>query len=179
MKADRLCRAVLLALGPYLGVVACSGSRPAPSEPPPRTATTEPSVEKTPEARLVFSNCRLGNSTRSGSSCREGPSGGRRCPPPSEPSCTINASCIQQQGVIDPRDGSVYMDCKDGRCLCHLESHTPPRAVVEFEFAASCASVEVMQQLMRDHCLAGMEVLPEAGNQKSGPARTEFIVDRS
>lgn len=85
---------------------------------------------------------------------------------PSEPSCTINASCIQQQGVIDPRDGSVYMDCKEGRCLCHLESHAEPRAVLEFEFAASCSSIEVMQQLMRDHCLAGMEVFPRAAESE-------------
>jgi hypothetical protein len=120
VKADRLFRTLLLAIGPYLAV-GCSGSRPAVSEPPPETPS-EPSVEKTPKARLV------------------------------------------------PRDGSVYMDCKEGRCLCHLESHTPPRAVVEFEFAASCSSVEVMRQLMRDHCLAGMEVLPRAGESEERPS---------
>jgi hypothetical protein len=162
VKPDRLRRTVLLAVGQYL-IVACSGSRPVPSDPPSKTPPAEPTPEKIPDARLVFSNCYLGNSTISGSSCKAGPS--HRCPPPSEPSCSINADCIQEQGVIDPRDGSVYMDCKEGRCLCHLRAHAPPETVVEFEFAASCSSIDVMRQLMRDHCLAGMEVLePPSGN---------------
>jgi hypothetical protein len=163
VKSDRFHRTLLLAVGPYLAVIACSGSRPTPSEAPPKTPLVEPGVEKTPKAPLVFSNCYLGNSTISGSSCQAGAS--HRCPPPSEPSCSINADCIQEQGVTDPRDGSVYMDCKEGRCLCHLRAHAPPETVVEFEFAASCSSIEVMRQLMRDHCLAGMEVLePPSGN---------------
>jgi hypothetical protein len=169
VKPDRLCRTLLLAVGPYVAVVACSGSRPVPSEPPPKTRPAEPTSEKTPDARLVFSNCHLGNAIFEGTRCQEGPSGGRRCPPPSEPSCTINASCIKQQGVITPRDGSVYMDCKEGRCSCHLRAHAPPETVVEFEFAASCSSLEVMRQLMRDHCLAGMEVIPRSGVPDAAP----------
>jgi hypothetical protein len=46
-----LCGIALLAAGPY-SVVACRGSRPVLSEPPPKAASGEPSSESAHEARL-------------------------------------------------------------------------------------------------------------------------------
>jgi hypothetical protein len=69
------------------------------------------------------------------------------------------AGTMWRAAVSNDSLGSVYMDCKEGRCSCHLRAHAPPETVVQFEFAASCSSTEVMRQLMRDHCVTGMEVL--------------------
>jgi hypothetical protein len=65
---------------------------------------------------------------------------------------------IAQQGITTSGDGAVVMSCEHGQCSCHLEALAPPNAVVEFHFAATCSSREVMRQLIRNHCLAGMDV---------------------
>lgn len=156
VKATRLCRAAFLAFGQYL--VACGGSPPLPSEPPPRMPPGEPSSENTPDARPVFSNCLLGNSRFTGAGYEESLGDTRHSSGATEPSCIIGANCIGQQGVTTTGDGAVLMKCERGQCSCHLEALAPPHTVVEFQFAAGCSSPEVMRQLILDHCLAGMDV---------------------
>lgn len=166
VKPARLCRTALLVVAPYL-VVACGGSRPVLSEPQPKVAPGDPSSENTSGARPVFSNCLLGNSRFTSAGHEENPGDTRHGSRPSEPSCVIGANCVARQGVTTPGDGSVLMKCERGKCSCHLEALAPPHTAVDFRFAASCSSPEVMRQLIRDHCLAGMDVkershLPDA-----------------
>lgn len=161
MNPARLCHAALLAVGLYL-VVACGSSRPVPSEAPQKTPPGKPSSEDTPKARPVFSNCLLGNSKFSNAGYAESLGDTRHSSNPSEPNCVIGANCIAQQGVTTSGDGAVLMKCERGQCSCHLEALAAPHTVVEFQFAANCSSPEVMRQLIRDHCLAGMDVKDRA-----------------
>jgi hypothetical protein len=170
MKPACLCCASLFAIAPYL-LIACSGSRPLPSEPPPRAPPREASAENTPEARLVFSNCYLGNFRFASAGYDESVGDGPRSSGASEPSCAINADCIAQQGVVTPGDGAVAMECERGNCSCHLEALAPPHTVAEFQFSATCSSPEVMQRLIREHCLAGMDVKSSSQVPDETPSR--------
>jgi hypothetical protein len=158
VKPLRVCRTALLAMGPYL-VLACGGSPVAPPEPPVRVPD-EPSSESSSEARPVFANCRLGSFRFASAGHDESVSGAARSAGSNEPNCAINADCIAQQGVTTHGDGAVAMECARGDCACRLESRTPPNTVVEFRFAATCSTPEVMERLIREHCLAGMDVKP-------------------
>jgi hypothetical protein len=157
VKFHNSVRTALLAFASCL-VIDCGGSPVAPSEPPARASVGEPSSPSTPETRPVFSNCRLGSFRFASAGHDENTTGGSRRSGTSEPSCAINADCIAQQGKTTPGDGTVVMECERGECSCRLEALVPPNAVVEFHFAATCSSPDVMQQLMREHCLIGMDV---------------------
>jgi hypothetical protein len=74
--------------------------------------------------------------------------------------CTSNAECIAQQGQRTAGDGFVYLTCTNGDCSCRIEPDTPPAAPVEFHFQASCTTSAQAKQLLLDHCLAGMGVIP-------------------
>lgn len=166
VKPTRLCRFAPLAFALYL-VVACGGSRPVLSEPQPNVRPGDPSSENAPGTRPVFSNCLLSNSRFTSTGHEESLGDTRHSSRPSEPSCVIGANCVARQGVTTSGDGSVLMKCERGKCSCHLEALAPPHGAVDFEFAASCSSPEVMRQLIRNQCLAGMDVkershLPDA-----------------
>jgi hypothetical protein len=157
VRSTSSCSITLLAVRLSL-VIACGGSAPVPSDPPPRVPSGEASSEKPAAARPVFSNCRLGSFRFASAGHDENASGGPRRSGTSEPSCAINADCIAQQGRTAPGDGAVVMECANGNCSCRLEALSAPNTVVEFDFAAVCSTPEVMQQLIREHCLAGMDV---------------------
>lgn len=139
-------------------VIDCVGSPVAPSEPPARVSVGEPSSTATPETRPVFSNCRLGSFRFASAGHDENTTGGPRHSGTAEPSCAINADCIAQQGKTAPGDGTVVMECERGECSCRLEALAPPQRIVEFSFVARCTTPKVMQQLIKDHCLVGMDV---------------------
>jgi hypothetical protein len=128
------------------------------SEPSPKKPAGEQSSLNPPEARPVFSNCLLGNSRFRSAGHEDSLGDSRDSSAPSEPSCAIGANCIAQQGVASAGDGTVFMECKHGQCSCHLQALTAPHTVADFQFTAKCSSPELMRQLIRDHCLAGMDV---------------------
>ena len=157
MKSHNSVRTALLAFASCL-VIDCGGSPVAPSEPPGSVSVGEPSSTNTPETRPAFSNCRLGSFRFASAGHDENTGAEPRRSGTSEPSCAINADCIGQQGKTTPGDGTVVMECERGECSCRLEALAPPQRIVEFRFSATCSSPEVMQQLMREHCLIGMDV---------------------
>lgn len=139
-------------------VIDCGGSPVEPFEPPARISVGRPSSTNTPETRPVFSNCRLGSFRFASAGHDENTTGSPRRSGTLEPSCAINADCIAEQGKTTPGDGTVIMECEGGNCSCRLEALAPPSTVVQFGFVASCSTPEVMQQLIKDHCLIGMDV---------------------
>jgi hypothetical protein len=150
-------------------VMACAGATSTPPELPPRASSEKVA------ARPVFANCRLGSFRFASEGHDEHGSGDPRPAAPSEPSCAINADCIAQQGRTTPGDGAVVMECASGNCSCRLESLAAPKTVLEFDFVASCSSPEVMQQLIRDHCLAGMDVEPSSQGSAETPGEAPAV----
>lgn len=63
-----------------------------------------------PEARRVFPNCRLGHSTKSGSSCREEPSGAAVAHLPPSPAALSTRAVSSNEASSPLGIGSVYMD---------------------------------------------------------------------
>jgi hypothetical protein len=70
--------------------------------------------------------------------------------------CSLSASCIEQQGVFRPGQGSVSLECEDRHCVCHIEAHrrTGPPAVRRFAFESECADGEQAERLLEEHCIS-------------------------
>ena len=75
--------------------------------------------------------------------------------------CYFNAECIARHGERTAGDGFVYLACVNGDCSCRIEQDTPPSPPIAFQFRATCTTDARAKQLLLDHCLKGMNVVPE------------------
>jgi hypothetical protein len=168
VNATSICGIALRAISISV-VMACASATSVPPELPPRASSEKAA------ARPVFANCRLGTFRFASEGHNEHGSDDRRPSEPSEPSCAINADCIAEQGRTTPGDGAVVMECASGNCSCRLEALAAPKTVFEFDFVASCSTPEVMQQLIRDHCLADMDVEPSSQGSAETPGEAPAV----
>jgi hypothetical protein len=83
-------------------------------------------------------------------------------------SCSYNAECFAHPGgQTEPTDGFVDLACEWDRCECTIESAVPGSTPVRFRFQASepCGNADLAQQLLLEHCMVGMELAGDAGQQ--------------
>jgi len=74
--------------------------------------------------------------------------------------CSFNAECVREQGRESEGDGDVELDCHDRSCSCSLRRWSPPEKTMSFSFQIGeiCATADMAEQLLRDHCMPGLTV---------------------
>lgn len=131
--------------------------------PPPAVATPGASESDQPPAvsKPVLSNCVLHAGQAKTTERREKTPGGGFTPSQLiEATCSYSAECGVRRGEDNPGDGFANLSCAKGHCSCRLEPSFPVgAAVVEWQFDAVCTSADQAQQLLRDECLKGIDVV--------------------
>lgn len=160
-----------------LGLMTCRASRSRDPMPSPVTASGDGAAgdatnvsARAPdlgsdEPRAAVPECVLDvGESRKGSRTRVGRDGVLTIVHP-QPRCSLEASCIREQGRDHPGDATISIDCRGNHCACTFQSLSPRPNTIKFSFDAEdpCDDAR-LKSLLLDRCLS-------EGRRRSTPGR--------